>query len=301
MDYSPTTTAIDVSKLPPPDVVEALDYETILAEYITDLQARDPVFDALVESDPAFKILEVAAYRELILRQRVNDAARSVMVAYARKADLDQLAALFQVQRWLLDPGDPEHGVPAVYESDEDFRRRIVLSPQGYSVAGPEGAYIFHTLNADPRVLDASAYSPDDQPGTVVVTVLSREGDGTAPQDLLDAVADALNAKYVRPMTDRVIVQSAIIVRYAIDATIYTYAGPDSDVVMDESRRRAEAYASESLRLGRSITLSGVYAATHGDGVQRVDLHAPQADIPISHTQAAYCTGIDLEYGGVGE
>ena len=81
-------------------------------------------------------------------------------------------------------------------ESDADFRRRIILAPEGYSVAGPEGAYIFHALSADPDVLDASATSPT--PGEVVVTVLSRTGDGTAPPELLATVEAAGSADDVR-------------------------------------------------------------------------------------------------------
>ncbi|QAU22889.1 baseplate assembly protein [Dyella sp. M7H15-1] len=299
MDYTPTTSAIDISKLPPPDVVEPLDYATIREQYITDLLARDVDFDALVESDPAIKILEVAAYREMMLRQRVNDGARSVMLAYAMGNDLENLGALFGVPRWVLDPGDPQHGIAPTLEDIEDYRRRIVLGVQGYSVAGPEGAYIIHTLNADKRVLDASAYSP--APGVVVVTVLSREGDGTAPPDLLNVVAAAVNGQYVRPMTDQVLVQSAQIVRYAIEGTVYTYGGPDSDLVMDESRRRARKYADKTCRLGRSVALSGVYAAAHGDGVQDVELQQPAANMPIDRTQAAYCTDIVLQWGGVSE
>src|SRR5690606_17245852 len=68
-----TSTAVDLSRLPPPDVVQALDYETILAELQVDLAARLPDFDAFLESDPAIKLLEIVAYRELLLRQRVND------------------------------------------------------------------------------------------------------------------------------------------------------------------------------------------------------------------------------------
>ncbi len=123
-------TAVDLSQLPAPDVVELLDYETILAAMLADLRARDAAFDALVESDPAFKILEVAAFRELLLRQRVNEAARGVMLAYAAGSDLDQLAALFGVQRLVLDPGNPAAlpPVPSSYEGDAELRRRVQLS-----------------------------------------------------------------------------------------------------------------------------------------------------------------------------
>jgi phage-related baseplate assembly protein len=46
------------------------------------------------------------------------------------------------------------------------------------------------------------------------VTVLSRDGDGTASQELLATVDTALNDEDVRPVGDRVTVQSAKISRY---------------------------------------------------------------------------------------
>lgn len=95
-------TAVNLSKLPPPVVVEQLDFETIFAEMLADLQSRDPVFTALVESDPAFKILEVAAYRELLIRQRANESAKAVMLAFANDADLDQLGANVGVARLVI-------------------------------------------------------------------------------------------------------------------------------------------------------------------------------------------------------
>ena len=106
-------TTIDLSTLPPPSVVETLDFEAILAAMLADLQARDPAFTALVESDPAYKILEVCAYRELLIRQRVNDAARATMLAYATGADLEQIGALFGVTRLTITEAD-EEAVPPV-------------------------------------------------------------------------------------------------------------------------------------------------------------------------------------------
>lgn len=290
-------TAVDLSKLPSPDLVEALDFDTIFNAMLADLQARDPAFDALVESDPAYVILQVAAYRELTLRQRVNDAARAVMLAYATNADLDNLGALLGVTRLQLDPGDPNQSIPPTMESDTDFRNRITLAPEGYSVAGPEGAYTFHALSADPRVLDASATSPS--PGEVVVTVLSRDADGTAPQDLLDAVNTALSADDVRPLTDHVTVQSAAVINYAVEATIYTYAGPDSAVVIDASTQRLNDYIEQSHRLGRDVAISGIYGALQSAGVQHVELVSPTADVVVDASQVGYCTGVTITDGGV--
>lgn len=294
-----TFTAVDLSRLPAPDVVEQIDYETILAAMLADLQARDPQFTALTESDPAYKLLQVCAYREMLVRQRCNEAARAVMLAYAVGSDLDQLGALFGVTRLQLDPGNPAESIPPTMESDTEFRRRIQLAPEGYSVAGPEGAYIFHALSADPDVLDASATSP--MPGEVLVTVLSRQGDGAPSAALVAAVAGALTQDSVRPLTDQVTVQAATIVPYAVNATVYTYAGPDSALVLAESQRRLEAYVAASHRLGRDVPLSGIYSVLHSEGVQRVELASPLADIVIDRTQASHCTGITIIAGGVDE
>lgn len=296
-----TYTAIDLSRIAPPDIVEAISFEAVLAAMLADLQARAPEFTALVESDPAYKILEVAAYRETLIRQRVNEGARAVMLAYAGGADLENLAALFGVSRLLIDAGDPDAvpPVPAEYESDTDLRRRTQLALEGFSTAGPRGAYIFHALSADADVLDANATSPEA--GDVLVTVLSRTGSGAAGAGLLAAVGAALNDEEVRPLTDHVVVASASVVNYAITATLYFYDGPDRAVVLAAAQAAAQAYAAAQHRIGRDVTLSGVYAALHQPGVQRVALAAPSANITISETQASWCTAITLTDGGVDE
>lgn len=294
-------TAIDLSQIAPPDIVETISFETVLAAMLADLQVRAPEFTALVESDPAYKILEVAAYRETLIRQRVNEGARAVMLAYAGGADLDNLAALFGVARLVIDEGDPDAvpPVPPEYESDTELRRRTQLALEGFSTAGPRGAYIFHALSAAADVLDANATSP--AAGEVLITVLSRTGDGEASTELLDAVEAAVSADDVRPLTDTVTVASAAIVDYAITATLHFYDGPDRAVVLAAAQAAAQAYAAAQHRIGRDVTLSGVYAALHQLGVQRVTLAAPSANITISETQASWCTAITLTDGGVDE
>lgn len=296
-----TFTQIDLSTLPAPDVIEELDFESIFSAMLADLQARDPAFSALVESDPAYKILEVAAYRELLVRQRVNDAARAVMLAYATGADLDQLGALFGVTRFELEPAQPEAVPPvaAVMESDTEFRRRIQLSLEGFSVAGPRGAYIFHGLSADANVLDISATNPS--PGQVLITVLSRIGNGAASAPLLAAVNAKLSSDDIRPLTDQVTVQSASIVNYNVHADLYVYPGPDSSVVLQKALAALDVYIAQVHKIGQDVTLSGIYAALHQPGVQRVNLIQPNANVVISATQASHCTSINVTVVGTDE
>ena len=287
-----TSAALDLSGLPAPDVVQQLGFEAILAALIADLQARWPEFDALVESEPLIKLLQLTAYRELVLRQQFNDRARSVMLAFAGSADLDHLAALFGVARLVITPANVETGAPAVLESDTDLRRRVQLAPDSWSVAGPEAAYVYHAISADPQVLDASATSP--APGEVVVAVLARTLPGAAAAPLIAAVEAVVNADGIRPLTDHVTVQSAAIQAFAVAATLKLFAGPDSVAIEAAARGALEAFLTRSHRLGRDVPLSAIIAALHVGGVRKVVVTAPLADVECTALQAPWCTGIVL-------
>lgn len=288
---------LDLSRLSPPDVVERLDYETILGAMRAELLARAPTLAPVLalESEPAVKILEVAAYRELLLRARINDAAKAVLLATATGADLDHLAALFGVRRFVLDPGDPAAAppVPPTLESDGDLRYRTQLALEGFSTAGPRGAYTYHAFSASPLVRDVSVTSPT--PGQVLVTVLSAEAPGTAGPALIAAVDAALSAEDVRPLCDTVVVQSAAILPYAIAAELEMDPGPDSDVVLQSAFAAVALYAQETHRLGRRVTRSGLFAALHRPGVRRVLLPSPATDVVPTIVQAPRCTGITVD------
>lgn len=151
---------IDLSQLPAPQIVDVPDFETLLAERKAEFVALHPkdeqeaVIRTLeLESEPVTKLLQENAYRELLLRQRINEAAQAVMVAYAMGSDLDQLAANYNVKRLTVTPADNDAVPPvaAVMESDEALRLRVPAAFEGLSVAGPTAAYEFHARSADWR------------------------------------------------------------------------------------------------------------------------------------------------------
>jgi phage-related baseplate assembly protein len=290
---------IDLSQLPVPEVLEVIDFETLLAQrkagtialFPADRQAEIAATLEL-ESEPMTVQLQENTYREMTLRQRINDAARAVMLAYAQKADLDNLVALIGVQRLVITPADPENGIAAVMEEDADLRKRALLAPLGFSVAGPSDSYKSHALGADGGVRDVGVKSPED--GRVLVTVLARAGDGTAPQDLLDKVAAALNAEAVRPLTDHVLVESAAVVQYRIQATLEFFDGPDRAVVKAEALLRLQAYVESCRQIGAMVATSGIDAALHVAGIKRVVLVEPAADVITGDTEAPYCVDIQV-------
>ena len=295
--------AIDLSQLPAPNVIEPLDYETLLAERKARLIAlhpeeeREAVTELLaLESEPTVKLLQENAYRELLLRQRINEAARAVMIAFANDEDLDQLGANLNVKRLVLDEGDPTAipPIPPTLEKNRDYRARIQLAFEGLSVAGPSGAYEYQAISAHPSVLDVSVASPE--PVEVVLTILSREVGGQPSQTVLDAVRKRVDER--RPLTDRVTVQAATLLPFSITAVLALRTGPDPAVIREQARQQLAEYVEARPRLGAWITRSGVHAALTVEGVERITLEGFSEILAAQH-QAPHCTGITLHTEGV--
>ncbi|AYM75487.1 baseplate assembly protein [Janthinobacterium agaricidamnosum] len=295
------STPIDLTQLPAPTVVEVLDFETILATRKAHLvsllpEAERAAVTALLEleSEPATKLLEENSYQETILRNRVNEAGKAVMLAFALDGDLDQLGANVNVARLTITPANPNALPPvaAVMEDNDAYRLRIQEAPDGLSVAGPKASYEFHARSSDGRVKDASATSP--APAHVTVTVLANNDTGIADAALLATVACALNAEDVRPLGDRLTVQAAQVIDYQIEATLFIGVGPEVPILLDAARANAARVSQPRRPLGHSIYRSACSAAVHVEGVRKVILNSPAADIELNATQAARCTAIKL-------
>jgi len=294
---SPST--VDLSRFDPPTIVEQLDYETIFQRKVARVRALLPSFDATIDSDPAVKVLQVATYDEILLRADFNERLQQRLVAYATGSTLDHLGAAIGVARLVVTPANGTTRTVPVYESDDSLRARIVLGPEGFSVAGPELAYVKHAKDAIGLVLDASATSP--APGEVLVSVLSVEGDGTASTALLDQVRAIVTDKTIRPLGDQVSVAPAEQIPFMVIAELWTFSGPDPALILTAANAKLTRYLADSRKLGRDIALSGLYAALTVEGVQRVEIVSPAASIVCDLTQAALCTGIDVRHAGYDE
>ncbi|MBV4534860.1 MULTISPECIES: baseplate assembly protein [Pseudomonas] len=290
---------VDLSRLPAPQLLEDLNYEDLYQADLETFRAHlGDDWTAQLESDPVTKLLEVGAYRKLLNRARINDAAKALLLAYAQGSDLDQLAANVSLQRLVIQAADPTRVPPveAQLESDDALRERVQLVYEGLTTAGPRNSYILHARNASGLVADATAESPS--PAVVDVTVLSLDGNGVASPELLADVAAYLNDDDIRPVADRVNVRSAEVLAYRIDALLYMADnGPESEAILAECQRRLQAWINPRRRLGLEVARSGIDAQLHIGGVSRVEL-GNWTDIRPSKAQAAWCTGFSLKRGG---
>jgi phage-related baseplate assembly protein len=118
-----------------------------------------------------------------------------------------------------------------------------------------------------------------------------------ASDELLAIVRNALNDEDVRPVADRVTVQSANIVDYKITATLYLYPGPESEPVLSAAKAKLRPISRRSTGSG-VISASLPFMPLHVEGVQRVELASPVADIVLDDTQASWCSEYSVTIGG---
>jgi phage-related baseplate assembly protein len=299
------STPIDLSQLPAPTIIENLDFESIFAERkarlveLVPADARAEMAETLeLESEPLTKFLQESAFRELLLRQEHNERSRSLMLAYAAGPELDHIGVTYYLtERLVLDEGDPRATPPvsATYESDRDYRRRILLAHDAFSTAGSRESYIYHALGASSDIADVQAVRPI--PGRVKVYVMSRDGSGVAEQSLLDVVAAALTDERVRPLSDTVEVASAEIIDFAVSARLQIAPGPDTSVVVAQAKAAVREYAEARHRIGEDIVRGALEARLYVPGVERVDMDLPAADIVTQVGEAPYCAGIEVTDG----
>lgn len=297
-----TINRIDLASLPLPDVVTALDFEALVMAMKAALIAEDPALAKALslQSEPLVKLLEQIAYRELHQTNRVNQTAKSLLLAYATGTTLDHIGVTRDIERLLITPANPNSNPPteAVYETNDAYRRRIQLAPERHS-AGSLGAYVYWALSAAGAVRDATVDTPSA--GIVQLFIQSQQQD-VAGAALLGTVAATLNTGSRRPFTDELQVLAATPLDYQIIAELTLFPWPDAAAVLANANAALDLYLQQVSYLGYDVTLSGLHAALHQAGVQRVNLISPTTDLVIPKSRYARCTARSvnvLEYRDV--
>lgn len=121
-----------------------------------------------------------------------------------------------------------DDGEPYTEAGDEKFRERIRLAPATLSTAGPESAYRYYALSADPEIIDVAI----DSPSACVINIYPLMAGGAVPdQDTLDKVEEVCSAEDVRPMTDQVTAKAPTQVTYDIQLKYYCTKDNEADTI----------------------------------------------------------------------
>jgi len=280
----------NLDALPRPQVIEELEYEVVFQELLAFVRAR---FEAVgidwdvgdLETDPCAILLQAFAYREILLRARTNDAARSNLLKFSERSDLDHLVA------WL--------GVIRLEgETDERLKRRYQLATFGRSAGGPPERYKAVALAASVEVRDVAVWSEDDDP-TVNMAVLSTIGNGDASPLLLRTVRQAVERKDIKVTSDRFNVMSAV--RRVEDLFLRVRLAPDAPLSLLEEigPHLQRAWVKQDL-LGLDLDTSWIIATARLPGVTAIELPDMPLIIQALENEAIGLGNIKVELSGRG-
>ena len=173
-----------------------------------------------------------------------------------------------------------DDGEPYNEDGDNKYRERIRLSPASLSTAGPESAYRYFALSADPDIVDVAIDCPENEPNTVNLYPLMTGGelpDEETLQKVLDVFADD-----VRPMTDKVQVFTPEVVQYSVELKYYCTKDDEASTIqtIEGDGGAIDKYNQwQTAALGRSINPDQlrrfILAPTEGTGALRVDVVRP--------------------------
>lgn len=189
-------------------------------------------------------------------------------------------------------------GEPYTEEGDESFRERIRLAPAALSTAGPESAYRYFVMTADPDIIDVAVVCPEDQPNVVNLYPLMAGGE-LPGEDVLEKVLTVLSDD-VRPMTDKVNAVAPAVVEYEIEIKYYTTKDNEAATIeaIEGIGGAIDKYNEwQTAALGRDINPDQlrrfVLAPATGTGALRMDVVKPSF-VELSKEQIAKLSGTPI-------
>ena len=186
----------------------------------------------------------------------------------------------------------------AEVEADDPYAERIQQAPEGFSTAGPDGAYRYWARTANQLIIDVSVRSPS--PGVVEIRPLL-QGGNIPGQELLDEVLSVCSDRTIRPLTDSVQVLAPETVSYDITLTYYIKTA-DSSVATGIQAKVTQAIDNYKLwqksKLGRGIDPSELIARVKEAGAKRVAVTLP-AYQALEAYQVAAEDQVTVTYGGL--
>lgn len=186
-------------------------------------------------------------------------------------------------------------------ESDDALRERIQLAPVSFSVAGPEGAYVYHAKSADANIADVKVMSSGA--GIVDVYVLMKDGKPTG-SDILDKVMAAVNSKERRPLTDYVIVHAPVDVQYDLSLTYYIQKERTAEVqairnAIEGSGGAIDQYIGwQASALNRNVNPDYLRSLFFSAGAFKVDIISPTF-VQLNESKVGRCRSRNVTYGGL--
>lgn len=260
------------------NLTTALDYKVTLTKGTT-FTDDSGIYKSVLFNDVVFEIGETSAIGTLELQEFTisSDIETTVL-----QTPLPYLSNITANNVFLAG---------ANIEDDDAFRTRIFLSFSDKSTAGAKNTYKSYALKSDSRIEDVSVSSPNA--GEVLISVYMPKEDNR--NIVLDRVRETVNADDVRPLTDNVTVALVTEVPYSINAKLSIYDNTNVSEVYLSAQESLANGLNNLRKIGVDITLSEINDFLKIDGVKKVEILSPVANIEIDNQSIAKET-ISISY-----
>jgi len=319
--------------LPVPDFIVTPVFEALLASIKNDVfsyfeQHAPAELDAIKETlqNEAELLTKFTEAITTIIQshfRKMNEQAKQMFGMYATdNAMIDLIASQLNVQRLVLDEGDPNAFpvVPPTMESNHALLTRYYLAAYSLASTGTRGGYRFHalTLGGRPSVnIDSSqrnkvvvtyefvdhelagttkdAQARQVSPGVVDCYILSHEDSGLASDELIDATQVYMSSDEIAQETDLLTVKKGTIKLWSCVADVYISSAPDPQLIKESVIKAVQQYADKQHRLDADIEPSMLYnIILAGTGAHKANLITPAQPILCDFKEAPYLESIQI-------
>jgi phage-related baseplate assembly protein len=293
-------TIIQPELLPRMQVLESISTEDIIGARMGRFKAiwlqHDPPNAAQydvdsLEFDPIKINQECCTYFELMLRDRINQAAKAVTLAFGSGSDLDAIASRY--------PG----GVPRLPdESDGRYRRRVWLSVNAFTPHGTAEAYQFWALSAlEGALKDTSTVrirpSLEENPTIVISCMLDGPDPRPTTHQLLE-VRRYIQDHHRLGFTDVISVQAPKVKEIDYRIGLRFYPGPDAGILLQQVQDSVAKLIENQYWLGVDHTIMAIDDACALAGVHSTVIEEPTGDVNVEPDWVVKVNNVDIRLIG---
>ncbi|MBR2208883.1 MAG: baseplate J/gp47 family protein [Synergistaceae bacterium] len=205
--------------------LEASNALTTLKFTLSEAQNTNILIPAGIRATPDGKILFATVEAATIL---AGETSINITAECTTSGEIGNGFLPGQIKR-LVDPFGYEASVENIdasyggsdIENDENFRERIQIAPESFSVAGARGAYEYFARSSHQDIIDVAVIGPPElEPGCVEIYPLMKNGE-IPTNEILELVYDTCNADDVRPLTDCVSVHAPKVINFDLDVKYF--------------------------------------------------------------------------------
>ena len=244
--------------------VHNYNYEKILldtkASLIKKIQVYYPNFSSLSESDPMLKTIEIAAYRELLIRQKIKDTIKISLLSQSSGTSLNQLAHL------ILDENKYAKNFTEIRTDISTF-----WNDTPYYTTGTKSAYQYFVRKfGNETIRDVNVVNKDH--AVTIYILLNNENKLISSEKIKNDIQKKIENENIRRITDKINIQFAEIVNYTIEANITldtNYSLEDIEVMI---KAEIEKTTEKLFYLHKTISTKLFFKIFYKNGVKNVSL-----------------------------